>query len=219
MGLRSLLSGTPAAPAPSGEYARRHASFLAETARLKAEIAQAEREAAAAQARVAALASEAGTIASDWTTWRDAYEAQAWASRGPHVDALIKSVKAEAAALQVDRIELWTDQSLKGAEHVLAYNPRATGALINEGTADLSPMARVISNSTSVVARRKALMDLVVTIEDWVRRGADEQDLRAKFAAAHRALPEVASLRSVLKTDVRGKHLGPIPGLDPQPAA
>jgi hypothetical protein len=97
---------------------------------------------------------------------------------------------------------------------------RSTPGEILSDDVNLSAMPRCVSNAASMNARRAGLARLMEQIGDWCRRGefTDEVSLRAKFVAAHDALPKAESLRDVLDRDARGRYMGRIVGVEP-PAA
>ena len=107
-------------------------------------------------------------------------------------DQLIARCQTEGAELRIEILEIRPAQGV--GEHILSYNPRATGEILDaaaEARILATPLVR--DNGAAVRARGLALHALGEEVREWTAKGAygTEAELRRMFDAAYRALPQV----------------------------
>jgi hypothetical protein len=222
--LRDALASLPVAGTPvrvvmsddarrahGEDYVRRHAAFMAGSARVKADLEKAEAVLREAEKKLGALADEQAAETSSWVSWRDSQEQIAWDQRPELVDALIARTVEERLSLgrRIERHDIPPPDPFKGAT-TLAYNgPGAVGEIVDPYAASPLPFFRTVSNVASVTARVRALWGLGEDLESWTRRGSysTEQELQRLFDAAYRALPGIEPIASLLKRDTHGRTL------------
>lgn len=183
------------------ESSNRKAAHAATNEKLNGEASATEKEQEAMRKKLQRLREALTDNDRAYCAWRDPVMARLWAERPELADELVARTDTEARSLRNDHYVL--------PPRVEIVGPRGKGELVSAGESGVGNMARMITNSETVEARRKALFALADSVRQWTTCGkfGTTAELQRLFDDAYAALPKVEALHDVLRRDVRGHEV------------